>query len=77
MNVDRESRGEVHVLTPRKNLQGGDETKELQADITRWAGVFRPFIPGERLQEDINHIKANRALASQIEGIFKKYSAAK
>jgi tripartite-type tricarboxylate transporter receptor subunit TctC len=53
------------------------ETKELQADISRWAGIFRPFISGERMQEDINHIKANKALASQIDGIFKKYSAAK
>jgi tripartite-type tricarboxylate transporter receptor subunit TctC len=53
------------------------ETKELQADISRWAGIFRPFIPGEKMQEDINHIKANKALASQIDGIFKKYSAAK
>lgn len=54
-----------------------DETKELQADIIRWAGVFRPFIPGVKLQEDINHIKANKALAAQIEGILKKYAATK
>jgi len=53
------------------------ETKELQGDISRWAGIFRPFIAGEKLQEEINHIKANKALASQIEGILKKYSATK
>jgi anti-sigma B factor antagonist len=30
MSLDREVRGEIEVLTPRKNLQGGGETKELQ-----------------------------------------------
>ncbi len=30
MNLDREKRGDIHVLTPRKNLQGGEETRDLQ-----------------------------------------------
>ena len=30
MPLDRETRGDVNVLTPKKNLQGGDETRELQ-----------------------------------------------
>jgi anti-sigma B factor antagonist len=30
MTLDREKRGDIEVLTPRKNLQGGEETRELQ-----------------------------------------------
>ena len=33
MSLDRQVRGDVHVLTPRKNLQGGDETRELQQAV--------------------------------------------
>lgn len=33
MTLDRELRGEIHVLTPRKNLQGGDETRDLQQAV--------------------------------------------
>jgi anti-sigma B factor antagonist len=33
MTLDREMRGDIHVLSPRKNLQGGDETRELQAAV--------------------------------------------
>jgi anti-anti-sigma factor len=44
MNVDRETRGEVHVLTPRKNLQGGDETKELQQLVHDIQGQGAPRI---------------------------------
>jgi anti-sigma B factor antagonist len=34
MNLDKEKRGDVYVLTPRKNLQGGEETKDLQQAVT-------------------------------------------
>ena len=61
----------------RKVFKKMSETKEVQADVTRWAGVWRPFIPGEKMQEEISTIKANKALGSQMEGILKKYAAAK
>lgn len=33
MSYDMEKRGEVHVLTPRKDLSGGEETRELEKAI--------------------------------------------
>ena len=32
-SFDREKRGDVHVLTPKKDLQGGEETRELERAI--------------------------------------------
>jgi anti-sigma B factor antagonist len=44
MNLDREARGDVHVLTPKKNLQGGDETRELQQTVHEIAAQGVPKI---------------------------------
>ncbi len=33
MSFDMEKRGDVHVLTPRKDLSGGEETRELERAI--------------------------------------------
>ncbi|MFN8547919.1 MAG: STAS domain-containing protein [Candidatus Eisenbacteria bacterium] len=33
MTFDREKRGDVHILTPKKDLQGGEETRELERAI--------------------------------------------
>ena len=33
MTLEIEKRGEVHLLTPRKDLSGGDETRELERAI--------------------------------------------
>ncbi|MDM7913644.1 MAG: STAS domain-containing protein [Candidatus Eisenbacteria bacterium] len=33
MNVDVEKRGDVHILTPKKDLSGGEETRELERAI--------------------------------------------
>jgi tripartite-type tricarboxylate transporter receptor subunit TctC len=52
-------------------------SKEVQDDMSRYNGVRRPFVSGEKLQEEINSLKANKTLAAQMEGIMKKYSAAK
>ncbi len=52
-------------------------TKEVQDDMSRYNGVRRPFIPGERLQAEINLLKANTTLTTQLEGIMKRYSAAR
>jgi len=42
MNLDREVRGDVHVLTPRKNLQGGEETQELRRAVEEIAAAGTP-----------------------------------
>jgi tripartite-type tricarboxylate transporter receptor subunit TctC len=52
-------------------------SKEVQDDMSRYNGVRRPFVPGDKLQEEINSLKANKVLAAQMEGIMKKYSAAR
>ena len=44
MTLDREQRGDVHVLTPRKNLQGGDETREFQTVVHELVGQGVPKI---------------------------------
>jgi anti-sigma B factor antagonist len=33
MNLDKDARGDVTILTPRKNLQGGEETRDLQQAV--------------------------------------------
>lgn len=33
MTLEIEKRGEIHVLTPRRDLSGGDETRELERAI--------------------------------------------
>jgi len=54
-----------------------NSSNEVQDDMSRYNGVRRPFVPGDKLQEEINGLKANKALAAQMEGIMKKYSAAR
>jgi anti-sigma B factor antagonist len=44
MSLDRQVRGDVHVLTPRKNLQGGDETRVLQQAVQEIVAVGVPKI---------------------------------
>jgi anti-sigma B factor antagonist len=44
MSLDRVQRGDVHVLTPRKNLQGGDETRDLQQAVHEIVAVGMPKI---------------------------------
>ena len=53
------------------------EMKDVQAEMVKWSGIWRSFIPGEKLQEHIQQIKGNKALADQLEGLFKKYAATK
>ncbi|HET6349940.1 MAG TPA: STAS domain-containing protein [Candidatus Krumholzibacteria bacterium] len=38
ITVDRSTIGDVHVLTPRKNLVGGDETRVLSAAVQELTG---------------------------------------
>jgi len=33
MNIDVEKRGEIHLLTPHKDLSGGEETREMERAI--------------------------------------------
>ena len=53
------------------------DLKDLQNDMIKWSGIWRPFIPGEKLQEHLVTIKNNKELAGQLESILKKYTAAK
>jgi anti-sigma B factor antagonist len=42
--LDRQQRGDIHVLAPRKNLQGGDETRDLQQAVQEIVGQGVPKI---------------------------------
>lgn len=44
MNIDSEKRGDVTILTPRKNLQGGEETRDLQTAVQEVVGEGAPKI---------------------------------
>jgi tripartite-type tricarboxylate transporter receptor subunit TctC len=49
--------------------------KAVQDDIKRFSGIWRPMIPGEKLQEEIRVIMGNKALGAQMDGLMKKYGA--
>jgi anti-sigma B factor antagonist len=44
MSLDKQVRGDIHVLTPRKNLQGGDETRELQQAVQEIVAIGVPKV---------------------------------
>lgn len=44
MNLDREKRGNVHLLTPRKDLSGGEETRDLEKAVQEIISEGRPEI---------------------------------
>jgi anti-sigma B factor antagonist len=44
MSMERSVQGDVHVLTPKKNLQGGDETKDLQQVVQEIVAAGTPKI---------------------------------
>ena len=44
MNLERRTVGDINILTPRKGLMGGDETKELSAAIQEIAAAGTPHI---------------------------------
>jgi anti-sigma B factor antagonist len=44
MSLDRSTVGDVHVLTPKKNLLGGQETQALLAAVDEVAGKGDPRI---------------------------------
>ncbi len=44
MDLDQEKRGDVWVLTPHKNLTGGEETHALEQTIRKFAGESPPRI---------------------------------
>lgn len=59
----------------RKVFKKMSDMKEVQNDMTKWSGIWRPFIPGQKMQEEIARIKANKRLAEQLGSILMKYSA--
>ncbi len=44
MNLDQETRGDITILTPRKNLQGGEETRDLQQAVSDVAAKGVPKV---------------------------------
>ncbi|MBI2953247.1 MAG: hypothetical protein HYY30_02960 [Chloroflexi bacterium] len=56
----------------RKVLQKLADNQDLQKEMTRVNGVWSPFIPGKKVQENIDSIKANKGLADQLDQIFEK-----
>lgn len=51
------------------------ENKELQNEIEKMTGFWRPFTPGKELQDTMNMMKANKGLAGQLDAIFAKHKA--
>ena len=44
MNLEKNLVGEIHVLTPRKDLMGGEETRELSSTIQEIVAAGQPKI---------------------------------
>lgn len=59
----------------RRVLQGLNNNKDIQKSVERLTGVWRPFIPGQELQEEMAAVKGDKELAVKLDAIFKKYSA--
>lgn len=59
----------------RKIFQKFNSNKELQKTLEKLTGDWRPFIPGEELQEEMAAVKGDKELAIKLDAIFKKYSA--
>lgn len=59
----------------RKAFVKLNDNKDVQSDVQRVVGVWRTFIPGDKVQESMNAVKANKALAGQIEAMFEKYKS--
>lgn len=57
----------------RKALLKIQDDKNLQNDVAKVAGTWSPFMPGKELQDKMTSVKANKALADQLDTIFKKY----
>lgn len=59
----------------RQVFQKLTEKKALQDEIAKKEGLWRPFVPGKELQDQINGMKANKSLANQLNDILAKYAA--
>jgi tripartite-type tricarboxylate transporter receptor subunit TctC len=68
---------EDRVLYLRKVFRKLNEMPEVQRDIGRWVGVWRPFLPGDKMQEEMNRLMGNQSLASQLLALLKKHAATK
>lgn len=49
--------------------------KALQKEMVTANDIWRDFVPGEKVQEQMAAMKANKKLAEQIDAIYIKYSA--
>jgi len=68
---------EDRVVYLRKVFKKLNEMQEVQRDISRWVGIWRPFIPGAKMQEHMNRLMGNQSLAGQMMGLLKKHAATK
>lgn len=53
------------------------KSEKIQKAIRDWAGAWRDFVPGEKLQAYMTKMKENTSLARQVDTILEKYIAAK
>ncbi|MFB3885851.1 MAG: Bug family tripartite tricarboxylate transporter substrate binding protein [Thermodesulfobacteriota bacterium] len=68
---------EDRVTYLRKIFKKLGDVKEVQTDMTRYAGVWYPFTPGEEAQEDVVQFMSNKALGDRLSAMLKKYTATK
>lgn len=57
----------------RNIMQKLNDDKGLQSDAAKVTGSWRPFMPGQELQDRMITIKSNAGLADQIDAIVAKY----
>ncbi|MBI4633394.1 MAG: hypothetical protein HY742_05845 [Deltaproteobacteria bacterium] len=65
---------EARVEHLRKVFQRLNNNLELQKAMAKMTGVWLPFVPGQDVQQEMAAIKADKALATKLDALFKKYS---
>ncbi|MBI2954729.1 MAG: hypothetical protein HYY30_10475 [Chloroflexi bacterium] len=64
-----------YVRTALDNLSNRKD-KALVDDVSKALDGWAPFMPGKKVQEKMNALKADKNLAGTLESLVKKYSAA-
>jgi len=59
----------------RKAVQRLNSNQELQKAMEKMTGDWKPFVPGQEVQQEVAEIKADKVLGAKLDAIFKKYSA--
>lgn len=68
---------EERVQYLRQAFQKLNDIKDLQKEVEKLTGSWSPSVPGEQVQKYMVAMKADKALASQLQGILAKYKTAK